>query len=116
MLVFGDRPISLMPPPKDSVAARVLERVGPFARFVRTQAEVDELLFELIAERRAEGEGAERNDVLAMLLEARHEDGSPMSERESRDELLTLLVAGHETTATTLAWAFERLTREPRVL
>lgn len=116
MLVFGDRPISLMPPPKDSVVAKVLERVGPFAHFVRNQAEVDVLLFELIAERRSEGEGAERDDVLAMLLEARHEDGSPMSEQEIRDELLTLLVAGHETTATTLAWAFERLTREPRVL
>ncbi|HET7485131.1 MAG TPA: cytochrome P450 [Solirubrobacterales bacterium] len=116
MLVFGDRPISLMPPPKDSVAAKVLERVGPFAHFVRTQGEVDEMLFALIAERRAEHESAERNDVLAMLLEARHEDGSPMSEQEIRDELLTLLVAGHETTATTLAWAFERLTREPRVL
>jgi cytochrome P450 len=139
MLVFGDRPISLMPPPKDSVAARLLERVGPFAQFVRNQAEVDELLFELIAERRAEGDASERNDVLAMLLEARHEDGGsaeraseiagddererakseggqPMSEQEIRDELLTLLVAGHETTATTLAWAFERLAREPRVL
>jgi cytochrome P450 len=116
MLVFGDRPISLMPPPKDSVVARVLERVGPFAEFVRNQEEVDELLFELISERRAEGEVSERNDVLAMLLEARHEDDSPMSEQEIRDELLTLLVAGHETTATTLAWAFERLAREPRVL
>ena len=51
-----------------------------------------------------------------MLLEARHEDGSPMSEQELRDELLTLLIAGHETTATTLAWAFERLVREPAVL
>ncbi len=115
MLVFGDRPISLTPPPKDSLAARVLERVGPFAHFVRTQAEVDELIFELIAERRA-GDGAERDDVLAMLLEARHEDSSPMSEQEIRDELMTLLVAGHETTATTLAWAFERLAQDPRVL
>ena len=114
MLVFGDRPISLMPPPKDSVAARILERVGPFAHFVRMQAEVDELLFELIAERRAEA--AEGDDVLAMLLEARHEDGSPMSEQEIRDELLTLLVAGHETTASTLAWAFERLAHDPQVL
>ena len=51
-----------------------------------------------------------------MLLEARHEDGSPMSDQELRDELMTLLVAGHETTATTLAWAFERLAREPAVL
>jgi cytochrome P450 len=114
MLVFGDKPISLMPPPKDSIAARVLERVGPFAHFVRMQAEVDELLFELIAERRAEA--GERNDVLAMLLEARHDDGSPMSEQEIRDELLTLLVAGHETTASTLAWAFERLGHDPQVL
>ncbi len=114
MLAFGDRPISLTPPPKDSVVARVLERVGPFAHFVRTQAEVDELIFELVAERRREG--ADRDDVLAMLLEARHEDGSPMSEQEIRDELMTLLVAGHETTATTLAWAFERLAQDSRVL
>ncbi|HEY7951250.1 MAG TPA: cytochrome P450 [Solirubrobacterales bacterium] len=114
MLVFGDRPISLMPPPKNGVAARILERVGPFAHFVRTQEEVDELIFELIAERRREG--TERDDVLAMLLEARHEDDTPMSEQEIRDELMTLLIAGHETTATTLAWAFERLARDPAVL
>jgi cytochrome P450 len=114
MLAFGDRPISLMPPKPDSLVARTAERVGPFAQFVRTQEEVDEILFALIEERRAEG--ADRADVLAMLLEATHEDGSPMSEQEIRDELLTLLVAGHETTATTLAWAFERLVREPAVL
>ena len=48
-----------------------------------------------------------------MLLDARHEDGSPMSDQELRDELMTLLVAGHETTATSLAWAFERLVRAP---
>ncbi len=112
MLDFGDRPISLMPPKPDSLLARTAERVGPFAHFVRMQEEVDELIFALIAERRAEG--AERDDVLAMLLEARHEDGSPMSEQEIRDELMTLLVAGHETTASSLAWAFERLVREPR--
>ena len=114
MLEFGDRPISLMPPKADSFVAKVAERVGPFAQFVRIQEEVDEILFALIAERRAEG--ADRADVLAMLLEATHEDGSPMSEQEIRDELMTLLVAGHETTATTLAWAFERLVREPAVL
>jgi len=114
MLSFGDKPISLMAPPKDSVAARALERAGPFAKFIRMQEEVDELLFALIGERRAAaGDG---NDVLAMLLEARHEDGSPMSEQEIRDELLTLLVAGHETTASTLAWAFERLARDPATL
>ena len=49
-----------------------------------------------------------------MLLAARHEDGSPMTDAELRDELMTLLVAGHETTASELAWAFERLAREPR--
>jgi cytochrome P450 len=114
MLEFGDKPISLMPPKPDTLVARVAERVGPFAQFVRLQEEVDEILFALIEERRADG--ADRADVLAMLLEATHEDGSPMSDEEIRDELLTLLVAGHETTATTLAWAFERLVREPAVL
>jgi cytochrome P450 len=114
MLAFGDRPISMMPPRPGSLIERTVERVPPVAGFMRTQEEVDEILFALIRERRAEG--AERDDVLAMLLEATHEDGSPMSEQEIRDELLTLLVAGHETTATTLAWAFERLVREPAVL
>ena len=114
MLVFGDRPVSLVPPPAESLLARVAERVGPFARFVRMQEEVDEIIFALVAERREEG--AERDDVLTMLLEARHEDGSPMSEQEIRDELLTLLVAGHETTASSLAWTFSRLVHEPAVL
>jgi cytochrome P450 len=114
MLEFGDRPISLIPPRPGSPLTRLAERVGPVARLVRTQSEVDEILFALIGERR--GEGGERDDVLAMLLEATHEDGSPMSDQELRDELLTLLVAGHETTASTLAWAFERLVREPAVL
>ena len=115
LLAFGDRPISLTPPPDpDGRLARILERFGPFAEFVRLQQEADALLFEQIDERR-NGNG-ERDDVLAMLLEARHEDGSPMSDQELRDELMTLLVAGHETTASSLAWAFERLAREPRVL
>jgi cytochrome P450 len=114
MLAFGDKPISLAPPKADTLTAKVAERVGPFAQFVRLQEGVDEIIFALIAERREAGE--DRDDVLSMLLAARHEDGSPMSEQEIRDELLTLLVAGHETTATSLAWAFERLLREPRVL
>lgn len=113
-LAFGDRAISLMPPPPESLAARVLQRVGPFAQFLRLQGEADALIFELIDERR--GESGERDDVLAMLLAARHEDGSPMSEQELRDELLTLLVAGHETTASSLAWAFEHLPRNPQAL
>jgi cytochrome P450 len=70
---------------------------------------VDDLLAEQIRARRAEpGE-----DVLSLLLAARHENGDPMTDRELRDELVTLLVAGHETTATALAWAVERLVRVP---
>src|SRR5206468_3732573 len=87
---------------------------GPWARFARLRAHADALIFELIDERRREG--GDRDDVLSMLLAARHEDGSPMSSQELRDELMTLLVAGHETTASELAWAFERLAREPAVL
>jgi cytochrome P450 len=72
---------------------------------------VDELIFGLIEERRHED--ADGEDVLTLLLGARHEDGSPMSPAELRDELMTALVAGHETTASQLAWGFERLAREP---
>ena len=114
MLEFGDRPISLSPPPEEGLAARALERFGPFARFLELQRQADALIFELIDERRAE-EG-ERDDILSMLLDARHSDGSPMSAQELRDELMTMLVAGHETTASSLSWAFERLTRTPAVL
>src|SRR4051794_39960384 len=114
MLEFGDKPISLAPPDPDGTPAKVLSRVGPFAKFVRMQEEADALIFELIEERR--GDTAGGDDVLAMLLEARHEDGSPMDRQELRDELMTLLVAGHETTASALAWTFSRLPHYPEVL
>ena len=85
--------------------------------FVRRRIErVDALLHEEIAARRAAEDTAERDDILSLLVEARHEDGSPMSDAEMRDELLTLLVAGHETTATALSWAVERLVRHPEKL
>ncbi|HLH14999.1 MAG TPA: cytochrome P450, partial [Solirubrobacteraceae bacterium] len=72
---------------------------------------------QLIEQRRREGaDGADGDDILAMLLSATHDDGSPMSAQELRDELMTALVAGHETTASQLAWAFERLAHEPTVL
>ena len=77
------------------------------------RAEVDALVYDEIRRRRSEPDAAERDDVLSLLLGARHEDGSPMSDRELRDELITLLTAGHETSATGLAWAFERLLRNP---
>ncbi len=76
--------------------------------------ELDAVIADEIARRRAEPDVAERDDVLSMLLGARHEDdGSPMTDAELRDELVTLLVAGHETTATALSWALERLARHP---
>ena len=75
---------------------------------------LDEVIAEEVARRRTVPDLAERDDVLSMLLQARHEDdGSPMTDPELRDELLTLLVAGHETTATALSWALERLARHP---
>jgi cytochrome P450 len=106
-LEFGAHPASMIP---------ALQRGSRWREFVARRDESDALLFELIDERRADPEGEQRDDVLAMLLAARHEDGSPMSKQEVRDELMTLLVAGHETTASELAWAFERLARTPDVL
>jgi cytochrome P450 len=107
LLELGAGPLGLIPQ---------VQRFPLFREFDRLKEESDRLIFELIDERRADDSAAERDDVLAMLLEARHEDGSPMSSEELRDELMTLLVAGHETTASELAWAFERLVREPAVL
>ena len=77
---------------------------------------VDELIHREIAERRRVADLEQRDDILSMLVAARHEDGSPMTDGEMRDELLTLLVAGHETTATALSWALERLARHPEKL
>jgi cytochrome P450 family 135 len=92
------------------------DRITQIPAFRRRVERVDQLLAEEMAERRAVEDLAERDDVLSMLLAARHEDGSPMSDVEIRDELLTLLVAGHETTATALSWAMERLARHPEKL
>ena len=86
------------------------------ARFRKALAAVDELIYAEIRDRRATLDTDERDDVLSLLLAARHDDGSPMSDVELRDELLTLLTAGHETTATGLSWAFERLLRTPNVM
>jgi cytochrome P450 len=89
---------------------------SPWRRFVRVRAQVDSLLLDEIRGRRQAADLAERDDILSMLLQARREDGTPMGEDELRDELMTLLLAGHETTATGLAWAFERLARNPQVM
>jgi len=84
--------------------------------FEERRRRVDEMIYEEIARRRDAPDLEEREDVLSMLLLARDEDGQPMTDLELRDELVTLLVAGHETTATALAWAFELLMRNPAVL
>jgi cytochrome P450 len=110
MLEFGLSPLSLLPPAQRAPFGR-----GPWARFVKVRAKADELIYTEIAERR-EDPDAGGSEIIASFIDARHEDGSPMSDVEIHDELLTLLVAGHETTATQLAWALERLTREPEVL
>jgi cytochrome P450 len=91
---------------------------SPWPRFLRSREALDRFIYEEIGLRRAEVEAGEegRDDVLSLLLRARHDDGSPMSDEELRDELVTVLGAGHETTATGLAWAMERLLRTPRVL
>ena len=92
------------------------ERIRRVPAFRRRVERVDELIGREIADRRAAEDLAERDDILSVLVAARHEDGSPMSDAEIRDELLTLLVAGHETTATALSWAMERLVRHPEKL
>jgi cytochrome P450 len=88
---------------------------GSWVRFIHEREQLDALLYEEIARRRGEG-GEGRDDIFSMLLEARYEDGSPMTDKELRDELITLLVAGHETTATALAWTFELLFRHDAVM
>jgi cytochrome P450 len=89
---------------------------SPWSRFLRSRAALDEFIYEEIGLRRAEPGHGERDDVLSLLMGARDEDGEPMGDQELRDEMVTVLGAGHETTATGLAWAVERLVRNPGVL
>lgn len=90
--------------------------IPPYRRLGALAARIDDLLAAEIHERRSEPATAERDDVLSMLVEARFEDGSAMSDSELRDQLITLLLAGHETTATALAWTFDLLFREPETM
>lgn len=96
------------------LAARRLGRPTPLERFAALVAEIDELLLADIASRRSCAVAG--TDVLSLLLAARFEDGSAMSDRELRDQLVTLLLAGHETTATALAWTFDLLAHGPAAL
>jgi cytochrome P450 len=111
--VFSDRVTTITKFPN---LRRDLGPFSPWRRFLHAREKLDEFLYEEIALRRAEAASEERDDVLSLLLGARHDDGSPMGDEELRDELLTVVGAGHETTATALAWAIERLLRTPRAL
>jgi cytochrome P450 len=77
---------------------------------------LDAVIFAELARRRSQQDLSERTDILSLLLQARDEQGQPMTDGELRDELVTLLLAGHETTATSVAWAIERLARHPQQL
>lgn len=113
----GAGPVGVFPP-----LQRDLGPGSPGGRFLRTKAAIRASLRELVDERRAEATAAGaagatgRSDILATLLDATHEDGTPMSFDEIHDELMTALVAGHETTASQLAWTFTRLAHEPGVV
>lgn len=91
-------------------------RIDPRHRFARYRTEYDTVMTELITKARNDSRLADRDDILALMVQAAYDDGSSMTDGEICDELLTLLVAGHETTATTLAWAVERLQRNPAAL
>jgi cytochrome P450 len=110
--VIDSSPIFMIAAP-----ARVdLGPLSPGGRFARRLQAADEVLYEEIERRRNEADLEERSDVLSLLLRARDEEGQGMTREELRDELFTMLAAGHETTATGLAFAFELLLRHPAVL
>jgi cytochrome P450 family 135 len=87
---------------------------SPLRRFERTRSAIDEILYDEIARRRAGN--ADGDDILSLLLRARDEDGNGMTDAELRDELMTMVTAGHETTATALSWAFDLLLHHPEQL
>ncbi len=91
-------------------------RRSPWGRLAEFRRNFDRVVFTLIDKAEADPNLDERSDILALLLRSRYEDGTTMSRQDVSDELLTLLGAGHETTASALGWAFERLRRHPDIL
>ena len=110
-VVLGSR-LAVLPP----AARRDVGAWSPGARFAQYRRRYDAVVQSLISDALADPGFEQRNDVLSLMLQARYEDGERISHQHVADELLTLLTAGHETTATTLAWAIERLRRHPRLL
>ena len=90
-----------------------LQKYGPWRRTVENQIELDRVIFAEIAHRRQAGDLPDRSDVLSRLLQVRDESGEGLTDEELRDQLVTLLLAGHETTATALAWALHELGQDP---
>ncbi len=105
------RPLAVM-----LIALRRPSLERPTGALGRGLDRLDRVIYEELARRRAQHDLAERSDILSLLLQARDEDGQAMTDAELRDELVTLLLAGHETTATSVAWAIERLVRHPEKL
>jgi cytochrome P450 len=97
-----------------ALSSRMLER--PTGKLGAALDHLDAVIYAEIARRRTQEDLQERQDILSLLLQARDEDGNAMTDAELRDELVTLLLAGHETTATSTAWAIERLVRHPAKL
>jgi cytochrome P450 len=111
LLDLVQNPIAVLPQFQYELGGRT-----PFARLMALVAEIEQLLYDEIGQRRHDPGRADRDDILSLLVRAQpHEEGF-LTDREVRDELLTLLIAGHETTATALSWAFERLLRHPEAL
>jgi cytochrome P450 len=106
-----DSPFTLMP-----WFRRELAGGSPFARLMKVLDRIDRILFELISDRRVDPMTQFRDDTVSLLLRAEHDDGSPLSDREVRDEILTMIMAGYETTTSGAAWALERLLRSPEQL
>lgn len=104
-------PIAVLPMFQRELGGRT-----PFARLMALVAEIDRLLYDEISARRHDPSASDRDDILSMLVGPQPQHEGFLSDRQIRDELLTLLIAGHETTATSLAWTFERLLRHPEAL
>jgi cytochrome P450 len=98
------------------LALRRMSLERPTGAIGRALDRLDETIYAELARRRVQEDLAQRTDILSLLMQARDEDGEPMTDDELRDELVTLLLAGHETTATSVAWAIERLVRHPQQL
>ena len=96
------------------ILRRNLGPLSPWGNFVRRRERIDRLIYDEIAERRMRPNPS-RNDILTLLMSARDEAGEALTDVELRDELMTLLIAGHETTATALTWALYRIHKFPKV-